>query len=116
MREGPAREALKRIRSKALTFKDGQLDANEVARLCEEGELEEVTEDEDATAKPLSTWNEWFITAKDDRVVMQHRPGFILQPEEAIRLAAWLVMGAELAGKNDALEVTIATFYAVRST
>lgn len=100
-------ERLSRIRTLATTFEDGQLDANEVRRLC--GEPED-------TPRALDPENHWLITASEDVVILQRLPASLLQPEEAIRLAAWLIVGAELAGFEPSLEVATATVDAVRST
>lgn len=67
-------------------------------------------------AAPLETLNEWMMTAKNDVVVVQRRISPLLQPEEAIRIAAWLIVCAELADFPRALEVAVATAQAIRNT
>lgn len=66
-----------------------------------------------APVKPLQAGNSFAVTAKDDTVVVAAPPFPLLPREEAVRLAAWLVVGAELAGDERALDRVIATVEAI---
>lgn len=63
------------------------------------------------------TINRHAVTAHQERVVMMRPPNTSMSPDEAIALAAWLVVGAELADfRVDALDRFLATLEAVRNT
>lgn len=65
---------------------------------------------------PLDTLNRFGITANGSSVVMQGRPPAVMQTTTAIELAAWLLMGAELAGHGAVIEVVAKTLEAIRAT
>lgn len=65
---------------------------------------------------PLDTLNRFAITAHGSSVVMQGRPPAVMQTTTAIELAAWLLMGAELAGHGAVVEVVAKTLEAIRAT
>lgn len=78
--------------------------------------------------RPLSTLNRYAITAHHSvacsapRVVMLRPPFPIpdgtaaeMTPDDALALAAWLIIAAELAGSDEPLEVVRLTVQAIRS-
>lgn len=65
------------------------------------------------SVEPLETFNRFLVTAKDEQVLMLLSPAPKFAPEEALQLAAWLVVGAELAGYEHPLEKTVATVKAI---
>lgn len=63
----------------------------------------------------LDTLNRYGVTAKDGCVVILSIPKLRLAPRPALQLAAWLTVGAELAGYDHVLEVLTATVRAVQN-
>lgn len=68
------------------------------------------------TALPLDTSNVFAVTAHEGEVIVLRKVGRVLSPEVALQLAAWLIVAVEMTGKDDALEVTVATVKAVIAT
>lgn len=70
-------------------------------------------------AEQLSVFNFCGVTAKDERVIVllhgQISQG-TLDPEDAIRLAAWLIVGAEMAGQDRAPQLAAAMVDRIRNT
>lgn len=51
--------------------------------------------------EPISTLNRFGVTASHGQVVLVLRPSQVLEPEQALQLAAWLIVGHELATLDD---------------
>ena len=66
--------------------------------------------------EPLGTVNQWAVTAKDEKVRSLFGVPPALQPQEAVRLASWLIVAAEMAGYPHPLETAQATVKAIRNT
>ena len=66
----------------------------------------------------LDTLNQFAVTAKDSKVLILGlvRVPRYLTVDEALQLAAWLIVGAELAGADHSLEVAAATVEAIRAS
>lgn len=67
-------------------------------------------------AEHIATFNFCGITAHDGRVLQLLSHGGTLDPEDAVRLAAWLIVGAELAGYERSAQHTIALVERIRNT
>jgi uncharacterized membrane protein YeiH len=68
-------------------------------------------------ASQISLFNFCGITAKDGRVLLQlinHQGA--LDPEDALGLAAWLIVGAEMAGQERAPELAACLVQRIRNT
>lgn len=69
-----------------------------------------------AAVEPLDTLNWAGVSAKDGRVVMLLPPYLGMAPEAALQLAAWLIVGAGLAGHDVPLQTAVATVAAIEAT
>lgn len=66
--------------------------------------------------EPLDTFNRFAVTSHENQVIIMGRVGGLLEIENALILAAWLIMAAELAGNENAAAITLATYQAIRET
>lgn len=69
-----------------------------------------------AEVAPLDTFNLGAVTAHQGAVVVMAKIPPSLSPEQALMLGSWLIVGAELAGHERALETAVATVEAIRNT
>lgn len=66
---------------------------------------------------PLDTVNRHLVTAHQGEVLMREPLTFqVMTGREALQLASWLIVGAELADYDQALETAIETVKAIRAT
>lgn len=87
-----------------LLYRDGQMlelpEANEVARAHGHHCAEQFVRALERKPKPLDSSNQFFVGVSGDRVVIQRNPVGYLRKEEAINLAAWLMLLADPDGKK----------------